>query len=181
MNALKFTIPVILVLGILLALRLFGVFEVNTEATQSQVQQSDLIAYTDEKLGFSVNHPKDWSVIQSSEGYVIIGNSADDCLISVMSTASQLSLAVDVELWTKSIKNRNTVKILESKVMTGQWSYYISWEDNSSGISDSKLFNETYIAKTKNKTYNLNTTAPRSKYADYPFPEIIKSFKILGQ
>jgi len=179
MNAMKFAIPVVLVLGILLALRLFGVFDVNTAPAQSQVPQSDLITYTDEKLGFSVNHPKDWSVIQSSEGFVIIGNAADDCFVSVMSTASHLSLAVDVEIWTKSIKSKNNVNILESKVTTGQWSYYVSWEDNSGGNSDSKLFNETYIAKTENKTYTLNTTAPRSKYADYPFPEIIKSFKLL--
>jgi hypothetical protein len=181
MNIAKIALPVILLLAILLALRLFGVFDVPSQVSPPENAPTALVSYSDSMSRYSIGYPQGWAVHTTSENVtgVTINGPASSLIDITVYENNSFSLAFFIELWEKQVNGMKNGALLDSGKVAGFWDYHMAWRNTEEDWSDTKTYSEIYFKKTEHRLYQLLTTAPEARYDSFPFKEVAASFKLL--
>jgi hypothetical protein len=133
--------------------------------------------YTNDKAGYTIGYPVNWSAEVSEDGTVYYISSPTRRASVKIVVAEGMTAREAANYWLISLGTAwGEVVKLEDKPMKGSWDWYLSYDyDTNFGT----FHGEAYFKQTETHVYKLDTAGLKEEYSQYPFTTIISSFKLL--
>ena len=135
--------------------------------------------YINDEYGYSISYPINWLAGEQSEKEVyILAEDPDQAYVSIFVLENNtLPMSEIAKRWLFAVtQNQDNVVIIDSAKMEGLWDWYLSYDYISKWKED--FHAEIFFKQEGTRVYRLDLVGEKAKYADYPFSDILTSFKL---
>jgi len=145
----------------------------------SSPQEPIFTTYINDQFDYSISYPENWLEGEQSKKEVYILASDPDqayICIAVLENAT-LPMSEIAKRWLVAVtQSQDNVAIIDSAKMEGLWDWYLSYDYVSKWDED--FHAEVFFKQVGTRVYRVDLIGERAKYSDYPFSEILASFKL---
>jgi len=145
----------------------------------SSPPQLTMDTYINDAYGYSISYPSNWLAGDNSKKEVyILANDPDQAYVAIAVLENvTLPMPEIAQRWLVAVtQSQDNVAIIDSAKMEGLWDWYLSYDYVSQWNED--FHAEIFFKQVGTRTYRVDLIGEKAKYADYPFSEILASFKL---
>lgn len=135
--------------------------------------------YINDEYGYSISYPINWLAGEQSKKEVyILAKDPDQAYIGIAVLENNtLPISGVAERWLFAVtQSQDNVVIVDSAKMEGLWDWYLSYDYVSKWKED--FHAEIFFKREGTSVYRVDLIGEKAKYADYPFSEILASFRL---
>ena len=144
------------------------------------LDQRPFLTYTNEDWGYSINYPGNWEVdaIGATETYLLAPKPYSGFInISIVANPN-LTPEQAATGWFMAITDTyNDPSLLANIKMETWWDWYTGYDYISRAGEEFR--GEAYFKQAESNLYKINMEGEREVFEDYPFDEIISTFRFL--